>query len=95
MSGLIAEKANSSGGMVWPTARDEAELVEDFGLVIREQDQIDYGFSSFDGMLHWAIGKSSSPFVFFFSFSFTMYSSRSDSTISGTSLGSGDIEGSS
>ncbi|KAL0689506.1 hypothetical protein Bca4012_089184 [Brassica carinata] len=68
--------------MVWPTARDEAELVEDFGLVIREQDQIDCGFSSFDGMLHWAIGKSSSPFVFFFSFSFTMYSSRSDSTIS-------------
>ncbi|ESQ45312.1 hypothetical protein EUTSA_v10010449mg [Eutrema salsugineum] len=53
-----AEKANSSGGMVWSTARDEAELVEDSGVVIGEQDQIDGGFSSLDGMLHWAIGHS-------------------------------------
>ncbi|CAN8268162.1 unnamed protein product [Cochlearia groenlandica] len=55
----ISEKANSSGGgMVWSTARDEAELVEDSGVVIGEQDQIDGGFSSLDGMLHWAIGHS-------------------------------------
>ncbi|CAH2064346.1 unnamed protein product [Thlaspi arvense] len=53
-----AEKVNSSGGMVWSTARDEAELVEDSGVVIGEQDQIDGGFSSLDGMLHWAIGHS-------------------------------------
>ncbi|CAF2111190.1 hypothetical protein YC2023_102028 [Brassica napus] len=58
VNGTIAEKANSSGGMVWATARDEAELVEDSGLVIGEQDQIDGGFSSLDGMLHWAIGHS-------------------------------------
>ncbi|KAL0714169.1 hypothetical protein Bca4012_021148 [Brassica carinata] len=58
VGGSIAEKANSSGGMVWSTARDEAELVEDSGLVIGEQDQIDGGFSSLDGMLHWAIGHS-------------------------------------
>lgn len=44
--------------MVWSSARDEAELVEDSGLVIGEQDQIDGGFSSLDGMLHWAIGHS-------------------------------------
>ncbi|KAF8099775.1 hypothetical protein N665_0237s0029 [Sinapis alba] len=56
--GTVAEKANSSGGMVWSSARDEAELVEDSGLVIGEQDQIDGGFSSLDGMLHWAIGHS-------------------------------------
>lgn len=55
----IAEKVNSSGGIVWSTARDEAELVEDSGVVIGEQDQIDGGFSSLDGMLHWAIGKLS------------------------------------
>ncbi|KAG7565345.1 Armadillo-type fold [Arabidopsis suecica] len=54
----IAEKVNSSGGIVWSTARDEAELVEDSGVVIGEQDQIDGGFSSLDGMLHWAIGHS-------------------------------------
>ncbi|CAL9246717.1 unnamed protein product [Arabidopsis halleri] len=54
----IAEKVNSSGGMVWSTARDEAELVEDSSVVIGEQDQIDGGFSSLDGMLHWAIGHS-------------------------------------
>ncbi|VVB05409.1 unnamed protein product [Arabis nemorensis] len=53
-----AERVNSSGGMVWSTARDEAELVEDSGVVIGEQDQIDGGFSSLDGMLHWAIGHS-------------------------------------
>ncbi|XP_010426791.1 PREDICTED: hsp70 nucleotide exchange factor FES1-like [Camelina sativa] len=54
----IAEKVNSTGGMVWSSARDEAELVEDSGVVIGEQDQIDGGFSSLDGMLHWAIGNS-------------------------------------
>ncbi|CAD5325551.1 unnamed protein product [Arabidopsis thaliana] len=54
----IAEKVNSSGGMVWSSVRDEAELVEDSGVVIGEQDQIDGGFSSLDGMLHWAIGHS-------------------------------------
>lgn len=59
VGGTIAEKANSTGGgMVWSSARDEAELVEDSGLVIGEQDQIDGGFSSLDGMLHWAIGHS-------------------------------------
>ncbi|CAH8385250.1 unnamed protein product [Eruca vesicaria subsp. sativa] len=58
VGGTIAEKANSSGGMVWATSRDEAELVEDSGVVIGEQDQIDGGFSSLDGMLHWAIGHS-------------------------------------
>ncbi|KAL0714188.1 hypothetical protein Bca4012_021167 [Brassica carinata] len=58
VGGSIAEKANSSGGMVWSTARDEAELVEDSGVVIGEQDQIDGGFTSLDGMLHWAIGHS-------------------------------------
>lgn len=55
----IAEKVNSSGGMVWSSARDEAELVQDSGAVIGEQDQIDGGFSSLDGMLHWAIGNLS------------------------------------
>lgn len=59
VGGTTAEKANSTGGgMVWSTARDEAELVEDSGLVIGEQDQIDGGFSSLDGMLHWAIGNT-------------------------------------
>ncbi|KAJ4890127.1 ARM repeat superfamily protein [Raphanus sativus] len=59
VGGTTAEKANSTGGgMVWSSARDEAELVEDSGLVIGEQDQIDGGFSSLDGMLHWAIGHS-------------------------------------
>ncbi|CAA7019255.1 unnamed protein product [Microthlaspi erraticum] len=53
-----AERVNSSGGMVWSTARDEAGLAEDSGVVIGEQDQIDGGFSSLDGMLHWAIGNS-------------------------------------
>ncbi|KAL1199821.1 hypothetical protein V5N11_013079 [Cardamine amara subsp. amara] len=54
----IGERVNSSGRVVWSTATDEAELVEDSGVVIGEQDQIDGGFSSLDGMLHWAIGHS-------------------------------------
>lgn len=93
VSGTIAEKANSSGGMVWSSARDEAELVEDSGLVIGEQDQIDGGFSSLDGMLHWAIGKiispshcSSSSLIFLLDL--TLLSP-------GRSLGSCDVEGSS
>lgn len=62
----IAEKVNSSGGMVWSSARDEAELVQDSGVVIGEQDQIDGGFSSLDGMLHWAIGNLSFLNSYFF-----------------------------
>uniref|UniRef100_A0A1J3JTK7 Hsp70 nucleotide exchange factor fes1 n=1 Tax=Noccaea caerulescens TaxID=107243 RepID=A0A1J3JTK7_NOCCA len=58
VSRSTAERVNSSGGMVWSTARDEAELAEESGVVIGEQDQIDGGFSSLDGMLHWAIGNS-------------------------------------
>ena len=92
VSGTIAEKANSSGGMVWATARDEAELVEDSGLVIGEQDQIDGGFSSLDGMLHWAIGKIISPSHCSSSLIFLL-----DLTLlsPGRSLGSCDVEGSS
>lgn len=77
VSRLSAERVNSSGGMVWSTARDEAEVVEDSGVVIGEQDQIDGGFSSLDGMLHWAIGELSFTLFFFFS---VLLSSRSDST---------------
>lgn len=71
VSRSTAERVNSSGGMVWSTARDEAELAEESGVVIGEQDQIDGGFSSLDGMLHWAIGKSPFPlFIFFFYYFF-------------------------
>lgn len=80
VSRSTAERANSSGGMVWSTARDEAELAEESGVVIGEQDQIDGGFSSLDGMLHWAIGKSPFPTLHLLLLLF-FFHSRSDSTV--------------
>lgn len=83
----LGERVNSSGGMVWSTARDEAEPVEDSGVVIGEQDQIDGGFSSLDGMLHWAIGKFIFPSVLLL---YYIFSYRSDSTSNISPVGNSD-----
>ncbi|KAK4779592.1 hypothetical protein SAY87_015698 [Trapa incisa] len=64
---VVAERVNksSSAGLVWSTAKEEAELVrkpdsdvDPTAGVVDDIDGIDGGFSSLDGMLQWAIGHS-------------------------------------
>lgn len=62
-----AERANrsASAGLFWSTAKEEADLVrmsdpqeDPTAQAVNEQDGLDGGFSSLDGMLQWAIGHS-------------------------------------
>lgn len=62
-----AERVNrsASAGLFWSTAKEEADLVrmsdpqeDPTAQAVNEQDGLDGGFSSLDGMLQWAIGHS-------------------------------------
>ncbi|XP_030547546.1 nucleotide exchange factor SIL1 [Rhodamnia argentea] len=62
-----AERVNRSAstGLFWSTAKEEADLVrmsdpqeDPTAQAVNEQDGLDGGFSSLDGMLQWAIGHS-------------------------------------
>ncbi|KAI6686784.1 hypothetical protein NL676_032697 [Syzygium grande] len=63
----LAERVNrsASAGLFWSTAKEEADLVrmadpqeDPTAQAVNEQDGLDGGFSSLDGMLQWAIGHS-------------------------------------
>lgn len=54
-------KSSSLGGFVWATGKDEGDLiamVESPEEPLPVEDEIAGGFSSLEGMLQWAIGKS-------------------------------------
>ncbi|KAK3443444.1 nucleotide exchange factor SIL1 isoform X3 [Eucalyptus grandis] len=62
-----AERVNRSAstGLSWSTAKDEADLVrmadpqeDPAAQAVNEQDGLDGGFSTLEGMLQWAIGYS-------------------------------------
>ncbi|PSS27016.1 Hsp70 nucleotide exchange factor like [Actinidia chinensis var. chinensis] len=62
---MRAEGVNKSvsGGLFWSTTKEEGDLVrkaesEESTAVFNENDDIDGGFPSLDGMLQWAIGHS-------------------------------------
>ncbi|XP_056166015.1 hsp70 nucleotide exchange factor FES1 [Syzygium oleosum] len=64
---VLAERVNrsASAGLFWSTAKEEADLVrmadpqeDPTAQAVNEQDGLDGGFSSLDGMLQWAIGHS-------------------------------------
>lgn len=66
----LAERVNrsASAGLFWSTAKEEADLVrmadpqeDPTAQAVNEQDGLDGGFSSLDGMLQWAIGKAYMP----------------------------------
>ncbi|KAF8040994.1 hypothetical protein BT93_B3035 [Corymbia citriodora subsp. variegata] len=67
IAAAAAERVNRSAstGLFWSTAKEEADLVrmadpqeDPTAQAVNEQDGLDGGFSSLDGMLQWAIGHS-------------------------------------
>lgn len=59
--GARPNKSSSLGGFVWATGKDEGDLVamvESPEESLPVEDDITGGFSSLEGMLQWAIGKS-------------------------------------
>lgn len=56
-----SNKSSSLGGFVWATGKDEGDLipmVESPEEPLPVEDEIAGAFSSLEGMLQWAIGKS-------------------------------------
>nr|AIL24129.1 heat shock protein 1 [Tamarix hispida] len=54
---------SASAGLFWSTAKEEADLyrkakLDESALTLNENNELDGGFSSLDGMLQWAIGHS-------------------------------------
>ncbi|KAG1335107.1 putative hsp70 nucleotide exchange factor FES1 [Cocos nucifera] len=56
-------KSSSLGSLFWATGKDESDLLpvvdsDDPSAAESESDEFAGGFSSLDGMLQWAIGKT-------------------------------------
>lgn len=54
---------SASAGLFWSTAKEEADLyrkakTDESAMTLNENNELDGGFSTLDGMLHWAIGHS-------------------------------------
>ncbi|KAJ7010230.1 hsp70 nucleotide exchange factor FES1-like [Populus alba x Populus x berolinensis] len=67
-SGELVDETSATAGLLWTTGKDEPDLLSkaepensddsSAAAVVNDHDDLDGGFSSLEGMLHWAIGHS-------------------------------------
>jgi len=76
ISGELVDETSATAGLSWSTGKDESDLLSkaepensddsSAAAVVNDHDDLDGGFSSLEGMLHWAIGMKA--FLLFFEF---------------------------
>ncbi|KAJ6702070.1 PROTEIN FOLDING REGULATOR [Salix koriyanagi] len=68
ISGELVNETSATAGLLWSTGKDESDLLSkaepensnnsSSSAVVNDHEDLDGGFSSLEGMLHWAIGHS-------------------------------------
>lgn len=68
ISGELVDETSATAGLLWSTGKDEPDPLSkakpensddsSAAAVVNDHDDLDGGFSSLEGMLHWAIGHS-------------------------------------
>lgn len=66
ISGELVNETSATAGLLWSTGKDESDLLSkaepengndsSSSAVVNDHEDLDGGFSSLEGMLHWAIG---------------------------------------
>ena len=83
ISGELVDETSATAGLLWSTGKDEPDPLSkakpensddsSAAAVVNDHDDLDGGFSSLEGMLHWAIGMKTF-LLFFESFFFCFFS---------------------
>ncbi|KAJ6428519.1 hypothetical protein OIU84_023857 [Salix udensis] len=68
ISGELVNETSATAGLLWSTGKEESDLLSkaepensndsSSSAVVNDHEDLDGGFSSLEGMLHWAIGHS-------------------------------------